>query len=98
MYTDSIDKNFKVEFTCKALGEDKLSMQKFSGSIGENFIFFRKEFEDIKKRCNWESVSDGTPSQDLDQLRRALHGQALQEFISREEPYNTLKEAFDSLQ
>ena len=98
MFNDSNKKHLTVEFTCRALGDDKLSMRKFTGEIGENFIFFRKEFEDIKRRCNWDAtISEGiiTSSIDLDQLRRALSGQALQEFISRDQPYANLQEAMD---
>eukprot|EP00834_Sanchytrium_tribonematis_P008013 NODE_833_length_3618_cov_0.950270.p1 type:complete len:297 gc:universal NODE_833_length_3618_cov_0.950270:3233-2343(-) len=97
MFTDTNSKSQKVEFTCKALGDDKLSMQKFEGAVGQNFIFFRKTFKDMKSRCDWNATAD-RPCQDLDQLRRALDGQALQEYIAKSGEYHNLKNALDSLQ
>ena len=80
----------EVKFTCKDM-KDKLSMKKYYGTPKENFIFWRKEFEDHAASCEWN------PEEGVLQLKRALADQALQEFLEKG-PHNTVKQGLDALQ
>ena len=79
-----------VDFKCSALEDDKLSMVKFSGGVSENFIFFRREFENIMQLCEWSEEAS------MLQLRRSLHGQALHYYMGRTSA--TVQAALDDLQ
>ena len=80
----------EVKFTCRDM-KDKLSMKKYYGTLSENFIFWRKEFEDNAQSCNW-TAAEGTL-----QLKRALVDQALQEYLDKG-PFDNIGGGLDSLQ
>ena len=85
------DKPYKVQYSCEQLGDDKLSLDQYSGLPHENFIFFRKEFENIASLCNWPETRG------VLQLKRALGGQALQELFANND-ITTYQEGLEYLQ
>ena len=91
MFKSSKSQNAQVKFHCPGM-EDKLSLEMYSGDTPEKFIFFRKIFESHAASCEW------TEAQGVTQLKRALCGQALQEFLDKESTYTTMKGCLDSLQ
>ena len=84
------DKQQVIKFKCEALGEDKLSLIKYSGAVSENFIFFRIEFEKIMELCNWSAEIS------MLQLQRSLSGQAVHYYFSKS--YDNVQQALNDMQ